>query len=206
MSRKFILLIILLTVVVSISIYNIVNRNGKSSFSNSWEKAIPNQDIPDGLTSLSSKECGTCHISHYEEWKSSTHAMAWKDVQFQAEIAKESAPYMCINCHIPLQNQQEYIVTGLEEGDIYKPIKHKNPKFDPDLQQEGINCASCHVRDGAIVSMYVSNRAPHKSVEDQTHLSEQLCISCHNAVAVITSELVCSFETGDEWKSGKSVV
>ncbi len=128
--------------------------------------------------------------------------MAWKDVQFQAEIAKESSPYMCINCHIPLQNQQEYIVTGLEDGDIYKPIQHKNPEFDYELQQEGINCASCHVRNGAIISMSVSNNAPHKSVEDKKHLSENLCISCHNAVAVITPELVCTFETGDEWKAG----
>ncbi len=202
MPRNFIVLILLLVVVVTISLFNVLNSNPSTSFSNPWEKAIVNQEVPEGLKSLSSKECGSCHTDHYEEWKTSTHAMAWKDVQFQAEIAKESSPYMCINCHIPLQNQQEYIVTGLEEGDIYKPIKHKNAKFDADLQQEGINCASCHVRNGAIISMTVSNNAPHKSVQDQNHLSEQLCISCHNAVAVVTPELVCTFETGDEWKAG----
>lgn len=202
MSRNFILLILLLVAVVSISLFSMINSNPATSFSNHWEQAIENQEVPEGLKSLYSKECGSCHIDHYEEWKTSTHAMAWKDLQFQAEIAKESSPYMCINCHIPLQNQQEYIVTDLEDGDIYKPVKHKNPKYDPDLQQEGINCASCHVRNGAIVSMNVSNKAPHKSVEDQNHLSEQLCINCHNAVAVITLELVCTFETGDEWKAG----
>lgn len=192
---------LVLAVVISISIFNIPNSNPTSSFSNHWEQAIENQIVPEGLKSLSSKECGSCHNDHYEEWKTSTHAMAWKEVQFQAEIAKESSPYMCINCHIPLQNQQEYIVTGLEDGDIYKPIKHKNPEFDPDLQQEGINCASCHVRDGAIISVSISNNAPHKSVKDENHLSEQLCINCHNAVAVVTPELVCTFETGDEWKA-----
>ena len=179
-----------------------LNSNPTSSFSNHWEQAIENQIVPEGLKSLSSKECGACHTDHYEEWKTSTHAMAWKDLQFQAEIAKESSPYMCINCHIPLQNQQEYIVTGLEDGDIYKPIQHKNPEFDPNLQKEGINCASCHVRDGAVISTSVSNKAPHTSVKDEVHLSEQLCINCHNAVAVVTPELVCTFETGDEWKSG----
>jgi len=201
MSRNFIVIIILLLAIVSISLFNVLNSNPTSSFSNSWEQAIDHQKVPKGLTSLSSKECGSCHTAHYEEWKTSTHAMAWKDVQFQAEIAKESSPYMCINCHTPLQNQQAYIVTGLEDGDLYKPIQHKNSEFDAELQQEGINCASCHVRDGAVIGMSVSNKAPHKSIEDKKHLSEGLCISCHNAVAVITPELVCTFETGDEWKA-----
>ncbi len=202
MSRNFILLIIGLGVVVAIAITNIIGWGTTTTFNNHWEQAIPNQKIPEGLTSLSSKECGLCHKDHYEEWNTSTHSMAWKDLQFQAEIAKESSPYMCINCHIPLANQQEYLITGLEDGDIYKPIKEKNPLFDPELQQEGINCASCHVRNGAILSVTVSNRAPHKSVQDDNHLTEQLCINCHNAVAVVTPELVCTFETGDEWKAG----
>jgi len=202
MSRNFILITSGLIIVVSIAVYSIIGSGSSSPFTNHWEQAIPHQVVPEGLTSLSSKECGSCHKDHYEEWNTSTHSMAWKDLQFQAEIAKETSPYMCINCHIPLQNQQEYIITGLEDGDLYKPIKHKNPEFDADLQQEGINCASCHVRDGAIISLTVSNRAPHKSVQDKNHLSEQLCISCHNAVAVVTPELVCTFETGDEWKAG----
>jgi len=169
---------------------------------NSWDKAIPNQEIPEGLTSLSAKSCGTCHQDHYKEWQHSTHSHAWTDPQFQAEIAKESSPFMCINCHIPLQNQQEYIVEGLINGDIYKPVKHKNPKYDAELQLEGINCASCHVRNGAIIGPTGTDKAPHKTIKDTKHLSENLCISCHNAVAVITPQLACTFETADEWKAG----
>ena len=168
----------------------------------SWEKAIPTQQVPEGLTSLSAKSCGACHQDHYKEWKLSTHAHAWTDLQFQAELNKESSPLMCINCHIPLQNQQEYIVEGLIGGDIYKPVKKINPHFDRDLQQEGINCASCHVRNNVIIGPTGSSKAPHKTVKDTVFLSEQLCISCHNANAVITATLACTFETGDEWKSG----
>ncbi len=169
---------------------------------NYWDFAIPNQELPEGIASLSSKQCGVCHQTHYNEWKLSTHAQAWTDKQFQAELKKETSPFMCINCHIPLQNQQEYIIKGLIDGDIYKPVKELNPKFDYDLQQEGINCASCHVRDGAIIGPTGTTKAPHKTVKDTEHLSENLCIGCHNAVAVITPDLVCSFETGDEWKAG----
>ena len=33
-------------------------------------------------------------------------------------------------------------------------------------------------------------------------MSEELCIGCHNANAVVTPTLACTFETGDEWKAG----
>jgi hypothetical protein len=167
----------------------------------SWEKAIPHQEPPEGLFSIKAQDCGVCHQSHYEEWKLSTHAHAWTDLQFQAELRKETSPFLCINCHIPLQNQQEYIVSGLRGGDIYKPVKEKNPNFDPAFQMEGISCATCHVRDGAIIGTIGSDKAPHKVKKDPKFLNETLCISCHNATAVVTPELVCSFETGDEWKA-----
>ncbi len=168
----------------------------------SWEKVVPHQAIPMGLVSLKSEDCGTCHTAHYEEWKLSTHAHAWTDLQFQAELKKESSPFLCVNCHIPLQNQQEFIISGMINGDIYKPVKKKNPFFDKSLQQEGINCASCHVRNGAIIGTNENLNAPHKVKKDPIFLSEKLCISCHNANAVVTPTLACTFETGDEWEKG----
>jgi nitrate reductase cytochrome c-type subunit len=168
----------------------------------SWEKTIPNQEVPVGLVDLKSESCGTCHTEYYEEWQYSTHFHAWTDKQFQAELSKDSSPFLCINCHIPLQNQQEFIVTGLVNGDIYRPVKETNPKFDKKLQMEGINCASCHVRDGQIIGAFETDLAPHPVKVDPIHLSETMCISCHNANAVVTPTLACTFETGDEWKAG----
>ena len=192
---------VMLLVIIGTLIYQTQKVNIEP-LTNSWEIAVPNQEIPDGLVSLSAKDCGICHKEHYEEWKVSTHANAWTDLQFQAELKKESSPFMCINCHIPLQNQQEHIIKGLVDGDIYQPVKEKNPHFDVNLQQEGITCASCHVRDKAIIGPTGTKKAPHKTVKDKVFLSEKLCISCHNATAVITPTLACSFETGDEWKAG----
>lgn len=167
-----------------------------------WEFAVPNQEVPKGLASLSAQHCGSCHKNHFEEWQKSTHAQAWTDMQFQAELKKESSPFMCINCHIPLQNQQEFIVKGLQDGDLYKPVKVPNPHFDKSLQMEGITCAGCHVRNNQIIGPTGAPNAPHPVVKDVVHLSENLCISCHNANAVVTPTLACSFETGDEWKAG----
>jgi len=171
-------------------------------FQNSWEECVPQQKIPEGLVSLSAESCGVCHQNHYEEWKLSTHSQAWTDMQFQAELEKESSPYLCINCHIPLQNQQEYIVDGLIDGDIYKPSQTKNTDWDKALQMEGITCVACHLRDNKIVGPTGTSLAPHATVKNPEFLSESLCISCHNAVAVVTPQLACTFETGDEWKAG----
>lgn len=168
----------------------------------SWEKVIPHQSIPVGLQSISAEHCGSCHQDHYKEWQTSTHAHAWSDAQFQSELSKESSPFFCINCHIPLQNQQEFIVRGKIGNDIYQPSKISNPHFDKSLQEEAITCAVCHVRDGVIIAMNGNMSAPHKTVGNPSFLSEQLCISCHNASAHISEHLVCSFETGDEWKAG----
>ena len=71
-----------------------------------WEKAIPLQEIPEGLVSLSAENCGSCHQEIYKEWKQSTHAVAFQDLQFQAEWKKDNT-YVCLNCHTPLQEQQE---------------------------------------------------------------------------------------------------
>jgi hypothetical protein len=203
MQKKIVVLSLLVFgCVVGYQVYLKLTEKKIKTLTKSWEKAVPHQQIPEGLASLSAEQCGVCHKNHYEEWQYSTHSHAWTDLQFQAELKKESSPYLCINCHIPLQNQQEYIVTGLIDGDIYQPVRKKNPHFDQKLQQEGINCASCHVRDNVVIGTTGSTKAPHKTRKDVAFLSEKLCISCHNASAVVTPTLVCTFETGDEWKAG----
>ncbi len=176
-----------------------------------WEKAIPHQEIPFGLQSISAASCGACHQKIYHEWKQSTHAVAFQDLQFQAEWKKDDI-YACLNCHTPLQNQQEFIVTGLINGDYKTPLKEINPHFDRKLQKDSITCATCHVRDGSVIGTNGTKNAPHKTIKDVEFLSEKLCISCHNVVDELNPVLVCTFETGDEWdnnwakKSGKTCI
>ncbi len=167
-----------------------------------WESPIPNVELPMGMISLSAEECGKCHVEVFKEWKMSTHAHAWTDLQYQAELEKNNGLFICINCHLPLQNQQEEIVTGIIDGDHFQPVKKPNPMFDEKLRQEGITCLGCHYRDGHVVGGNPEVKPPHSHIVDREYLSEKLCLSCHNAAEQISDELICTFETGNEWKAG----
>ena len=173
-----------------------------TSLTHSWDTIIPNQDVPAGMIALNAKECGQCHQEIYQEWTMSTHAHAWTDEQYQAELAKNKDLFVCKNCHLPVQNQQKYITTGLYDGDYYRPVQKKNPRFDASLQHEGITCIACHMNNNTIIGSHENINSTHKVKLDTEYLSEKLCISCHDAHEDLADDLVCTFETGMEWKEG----
>lgn len=167
-----------------------------------WEKVIPSSGIPQGLSSLRVTECEKCHAEVKREWEATAHGMAWVDPQFQAEWKKDGNLWLCVNCHAPLGNQQPERVLGLADGDFRRPVTEPNPLYDEALRHEGITCASCHIRDGFVVTgVAVRGTAPHASKTDAKELSHELCTRCHNAKADLTKTLVCTFDTGDDWGS-----
>ncbi len=167
----------------------------------SWERAVPAQDTPDGLETLRAAECGECHSAIYEEWKTTAHALALEDLQFQAEWRKDDNLWLCLNCHTPLENQLERIVTGLKNGDFRSPVAHPNDRFDATLRDEGITCAACHVRDGTILGPGLAEDAPHPVASGAGLLSQQMCEGCHNVQEQLSETLICTFATGDEWRA-----
>lgn len=137
-------------------------------------------DSPAGLDSLRASECGECHAEIYREWSASIHAKAWTDPYYQVDFVFDGSQQICLNCHIPLQNQQENLVTGFRDRDRFDPILEKNPDFDPELQQEGVTCAVCHVRDGVIIGPYGNADAPHPTSYDAAMTSGiGVCRQCH---------------------------
>ena len=178
----------------------IVDGQQVTPLTRSWEKTVDIGKIPKGLNSVSASECGECHREIYKEWSTSTHSKAWQDYQFQEEWKKNKKIFVCINCHIPLKNQQEYEVLGLIEGDHFRPLQRPNPQFDKELQEESITCAVCHVRDGKVVGPFGGKNAPHAVIRDPDFLSAELCTCCHQVVDSISEDLICTFNTGAEWK------
>jgi hypothetical protein len=159
-----------------------------------------------GLPDLSARTCGACHPAIYEAWASSTHAHAWTDRQYQAEIGKSGNRWLCLNCHTPLRAQQDLWPVGLVDGDVERPQLVRNVAFDAALRDEGITCAVCHVRDGRIVGpgLVGGPAPPHPVQADPTFLAETaMCERCHQAVAEYPGKgFVCTFRTGEEWRAG----
>ena len=145
-----------------------------------FDRPIPHQTIPDGLHGIKAKDCGECHTQIYQEWEASIHGHAWKDPFFQAYWRKDRQIWVCLNCHTPVENQQEFLVKGLENNDADRPIQVKNPGFDPEFREEGISCATCHVRNGIIYGPYSRMDAPHPTDYDSKFKTAKLCLDCHN--------------------------
>ncbi len=166
-----------------------------------WENPLPRQTVPKGLVSLSAEQCGVCHKEIYREWKASTHAHALSDAQFQEELKKSpQTAWLCINCHTPLENQLPAITVAVNAQMPQRPVVRKNPHFDAKLRREAVTCAVCHVRGGVVIGPYGDSKAPHPVRKDERMLTEQVCTMCHQATATYTDTLVCSFDTGSEWK------
>ncbi len=123
-------------------------------------------EIPEGIDSVSAKECGGCHKEIYAEWSESMHAKAWTDPYFQVDYVYDDSKQICLNCHTPLENQQENLVLGFNDRARVDPILEPNPDFDPDLRDEGMTCAVCHVKNARIVGPFETDDAPHPVTVD----------------------------------------
>ncbi len=166
---------------------------------------VPYQEIPAGLTSLKAEACGICHQEIYAEWRTSMHSAAYTDPFFQAYWRKDEYEWSCLTCHTPLENQLEQRIAQFKNNDFSQPQFVANSRFDAELQQEGITCAACHLRDGIIYGPYPAEQlnAPHPVAFDERFLSEEICLGCHEVAAKPFSFLrsgICG--TGGEWKDG----
>lgn len=156
-----------------------------------------------GLPDLSAETCGACHPAIKAQWETSIHRHAWIDPQYQAEIDKSGNRWLCLNCHTPLLAQMDRWPVGLLDDDVERPQLIDNPRFDAALRDQGITCASCHVRDGKIRGPGLGGEPPHPVEVDPTLRSGELCLQCHQASRTYPGKgFICTFQTGDEWRAG----
>ena len=155
---------------------------------------------PASLGTFSALACGACHPEIAAEWAASTHGHAWTDRQFQAERSKDPAvAWLCDNCHTPLARQQAVLSSAT--GDPRRPVQTPNSLFEPALREEGITCLTCHWRPAGIASIHADAVAPHALVLSPELRGEGTCTVCHQAVARVGETLVCTFNTGEEWRA-----
>ncbi|MCP4204298.1 MAG: hypothetical protein GY769_20475 [bacterium] len=160
------------------------------------------QEIPEGLMDLRAASCGECHSEIYEEWRVSTHGQAWTDRQLQSEMAKSGNRWLCNNCHTPLLNQMESWAVDLIDGDVERPLYVRNPVFETAFRDEGITCAACHVREGAVEGPAGNSTPAHRTRKSERFSDETICLTCHQAVRSYPGkDFICIFETGEEWRA-----
>jgi len=110
-----------------------------------------------------SKDCGSCHIEIYEEWKSTRHKVAFTNELYQESHKKEPLIW-CVNCHAPLMKA---------DGDSEK-IE------DRILTEEGISCIVCHKRGDKILTAHTpSNPKEHEYLEVKEMKRSEFCENCH---------------------------
>lgn len=166
-----------------------------------------------GEVDTRAETCAGCHPDHGTEWRASTHAAAIHDVQFVAELAKPDQPrWLCLNCHAPTVPQRAERITPdtrLARADSITELRTEpNPAWDPARTEEGVGCATCHVRrdadgKGTVVGPRGSGRAPHRVRVDAAALHD-VCVGCHSPGAdiVITPTFPCWFSTAEELAAG----
>lgn len=112
-----------------------------------WRRPVPLQGKPPRQfspleASLLPQDCGTCHPQQYQDWQSSLHSRSMSPGVYGQLLDMQSsdpATYtLCATCHAPLSEQ----IPHLLQGNTYRP----NPAFEAHLQQAGLMCAACHVR------------------------------------------------------------
>jgi hypothetical protein len=109
---------------------------------------------------LSARSCEPCHAAIVAEWRQSAHASAFDNSLFRASFRDEPRAW-CVSCHAPLRQRDE-----------------------------GVGCASCHVRDGAILAPRpaTAEAARAHPIVVEPRLSAELCAGCHQFNWPITTE------------------
>ncbi|MFT7620872.1 MAG: nitrate/TMAO reductase-like tetraheme cytochrome c subunit [Myxococcota bacterium] len=159
-------------------------------FSTGGERPIPLQKTPPGIATQSARACAGCHSEIYLQWKESMHSAAWNDAQFQELWRARSREQKCLHCHSPLTAQLRRI-----DG-------QPNPAFRPTLQSQGVTCAACHIRDGAVVGAGTSTTTPpHPVAVDKALAGAGMCASCHQQDVPGRTKGI--YDTYREWLSTK---
>ncbi|MBI2986373.1 MAG: ammonia-forming cytochrome c nitrite reductase subunit c552 [Deltaproteobacteria bacterium] len=121
-------------------------------FKEYWQRPIaPQGPSPPGYTekeaSLRPEACGGCHVRQYADWEESLHSKAmgpgpWGQI-IDLDQNSPGEASLCRSCHAPLSEQSPVLAKKTERDET---TYEENPRFDSELQLQGIACAACHVR------------------------------------------------------------
>ncbi len=171
------------------------------------ELSMPAVPTVDSSKFRGSESCGSCHVQHYQEWRTSMHSYAMVDPVYRALVSIRQEDFagnqdrFCLQCHSPI---------GTRSGDIQPGFSFENLQ---NITLEGVNCETCHSTSavqrpfnaGLVLDVGGPMKGPIKNAQQtaghQTEYSEllqgsRMCASCHDVVEVSGLNLERPYE---EW-------
>lgn len=177
MSRTRLALVLIVAAATAFLGWRFVRPMNIFIVSDNFERPVSTAHVPELLDTLRADECAACHQDFFDEWSTSIHSQAWTDPYYQADLHFDGTQQICLNCHIPLDRQQESLVMGFRDKEKWDPILEPNPDFDAALQKEGVTCTACHLREGKIVGVFGIEDSPHPVRKISS--GNEICVQCH---------------------------
>ena len=151
-----------------------------------WAYPIPAQGQPPAEfsaleASLAPADCGSCHAAQFEQWRGSLHSHTMgPGILWQLQIADLKTARSCLRCHAPMTEQLALLSQQRGWAKLTSPPPEYIP---PDLHEQGLVCAACHVRAhtrfGPEVSVPVTESAHGGFVENDAFADSRFCANCH---------------------------
>jgi len=123
------------------------------------------------------EHCGSCHQRAYEQWSMSRHAASGTTHNFEVEFLEPEGGRQqhCLNCHAPRNPTGELFPTEEPPGiDVAYEQQHAWIK-------DGIDCLTCHVRNGEVlVTKHSDKAAAAHPIRVAPELGKaEFCAGCH---------------------------
>jgi len=129
--------------------------------------------------------CGSCHETHYEQWRGSMHAYATRDPIFVAMVNKGiedtqgKLGQFCVQCHAPVASLKGMLPVQEKNGVHFIDMDFDNPHF-----AHGIQCVTCH----SIASVEATQNA-HVTLSETTYFGPTGSAAANEAHPVQQSKL-----------------
>lgn len=172
----------------------------------------PDPSLTPAQASLNARQCARCHNQQYREWSSSLHSKAGSPGLLAQLLAMERAGryaslQSCQRCHNPLAEQSPVLSAaqrGLEASAGYQ----RNDNYSSQLRDQGLGCATCHVRKWQRQGPPVNTGGKRLSLEGYplTELAiyerSDFCMPCHQLPARAGINGSPLLNTYKEWLEG----
>jgi len=182
-----------LAAVIAVTVMLLKQPDVETFLADHWSYPVPPQGNPPETfstleASLDPESCGQCHAAQYQQWRSSLHSHTMgPGIRWQLQLADAETAKSCLRCHAPMSEQLALL--SQERG--WSKSSTLPPEYiPPDLHQQGLVCAACHLRSHTRYGPVASNIGGGTGTEGEAEAHDgfvaheafedsRFCANCH---------------------------